>query len=184
MQCLESNSIWPPSSPQSPPSSLSRFVLAPGEGQWTSQSVQITLHGEERHLTAKPFTSRQGQKHRVIGVHGECNSHQPLGLPYCFCSVFQKVFRGGERAWRKAGLCLLSDISMRSPPSPHSMSGISPCKGEAIRQGTTKGSGLFCPAAHSTCLPLLKRLFSTEHVPCMERIPPLVCSHSYPPLVN
>lgn len=38
------------------------LFLAPGEGQWTSQSVQITLHGEERHLTAVPFTESTGTK--------------------------------------------------------------------------------------------------------------------------
>lgn len=31
------------------------------------------------------------------------------------------------------------------------------CK-EAIRQGTVRDSGPFCPAAYATCLPLMERL--------------------------
>lgn len=38
------------------------LFLAPGEGQWTSQSAQITRPREERHLTAMPFTESTGTK--------------------------------------------------------------------------------------------------------------------------
>lgn len=170
--------------PPSPPSSLSCFVFG---------SRRRTMN---KSISAD-YPARGGEtpdSHTLHGVHGdkgagqlrlpaEGNSHQPLGLPHCFCSVFQKVFRGGESVWRKAGPCLLADISMRASPSPNSMSGISPCKGKAIRQGTIRGSWLFCPAQPAFSH-WKKAAFPLGRLHVWKKIPPLVCSHLYPPIVH
>lgn len=83
----------------------------------------------------------------------------------------------------KAGLCLLADISVQSLSTPNQ------CQGSALAQEPASYKAQSGLRASLSCYTLdlhsrMKRLLSTRHGPCMEKIPPLVCSHLYPPAVN
>lgn len=74
------------------------LFLAPGEGQWASQSVQITLRREERHLTAKPFTESTGTKARGNrGAWGmQCSSTFGVASLFFRKSLEERGFEGRQ----------------------------------------------------------------------------------------
>ena len=76
------------------------LFLASGEGQWTSQSAQITRPTEERHLTAVPFTESMGTK--AQGNRG-CTENAILINPWGCLIVFAMFSRRSLEEKRGCG---------------------------------------------------------------------------------